>query len=328
MRVLTFLAVLITAASGFQSSFVPTATAKKPLLVRPTCSTSTSLEMSLFTAIPRGGADLIAVGAAALQSGPFGVISMWGVASAVVVPLTMIRQGYSFSVGYGFSVMAMGLTLLRAFEPIAPVPLAMVATTIFYGFRLGAFLAIRNASVPSKAEQMKNFDKSPRLQRIPLALGVALFYAFMTIPALYACRAGALQGIPQQISMAGTALAIIGAVMEAIADGHKFWAKRRSYSSNDADFVGPTGGVYQICRHPNYLGELVFWAGLFVGGAPAFGTSVIAWVASAFGLYGIYGIMSNASKRLDAKQAEKYQGQPKYEAWKASVKAELFPFIE
>jgi steroid 5-alpha reductase family enzyme len=284
--------------------------------------------MSLFNAVPRGGADLIAAGIAALQSGPIGVISMWGVASAVVVPLTMIRQGYSFSVGYGFSVMAMGMALLRVFQPIAPVPLALVATTIFYGFRLGAFLAIRNASVPSKAEQMKNFDKSPRLLRIPLALGVALFYAFMTLPALYACRAGALEGIPQQISITGTALAIIGAVLEAVADGHKFWAKRGSSKNEANDFVGPTGGVYQICRHPNYLGELLFWAGLFVGGAPAFGTSAIAWVASAFGLYGIYGIMSGASKRLDAKQAEKYQGQPKYEAWRDSVKAELFPFME
>ena len=76
------------------------------------------------------------------------------------------------------------------------------------------------------------------------------------------------------------------------------------------------------------LGELLFWGGLFIGGAPTFGTSVMAWVASTFGLYGIYGIMTNATKRLDEKQFEKYKGQEKYDSWRASVTAPLFPFLQ
>ncbi len=36
---------------------------------------------------------------------------MWAISSLVIVPLTFIRQGYSFSVGYGFSVAAMVSTL-------------------------------------------------------------------------------------------------------------------------------------------------------------------------------------------------------------------------
>lgn len=32
---------------------------------------------------------------------------MWAISSLIIVPLTYIRQGYSFSVGYGFSVAAM-----------------------------------------------------------------------------------------------------------------------------------------------------------------------------------------------------------------------------
>ena len=327
--VVLFFALINDAASGFKSSFFPNVklTILTPRQASPV--QKKSLDMSLFASIPRGG-DIIAAGTVALQSGPLGVVALWGVASAVVIPLTMYRQGYSFSVGYGFSVMAMGLAILKVFQPTAAVPFTMVATTIFYGFRLGSFLAIRNASVASKAEQMKSFDKSPWLQRIPLALSVALFYAFMILPALYACRAGPLEGIPHVIATAGAVVAVFGAVMEAIADSHKFLAKRRSSSGGvEVDnFVGPTVGVYQICRHPNYLGELLFWGGLFIGGAPTFGTSVMAWVASTFGLYGIYGIMTNATKRLDEKQFEKYKGQEKYDSWRASVTAPLFPFLQ
>ena len=329
--------LIINTAFGFKSSFSPNVRLTILSPRRDTFAQTTSMDMNLFASIPRGGGgggDIIAAGTAALQSGPLGVVALWGVASAVVVPLTMYRQGYSFSVGYGFSVMAMAMALLQVFQPTAPVPFTMVATTVFYGFRLGSFLALRNASVASKAEQMKSFDKSPRLARIPLALGVALFYAFMTLPALYACRAGPLEGIPQVISMVGAVVAVLGAVMEAIADSHKFLVKRQSNSSSSGagdtvdNFVGPTGGVYQICRHPNYLGELLFWGGLFIGGTPTFGTSVIAWIASTFGLYGIYGIMTNATKRLDEKQFEKYNGQGKYDSWKASVTAPLFPFLQ
>lgn len=313
-------ALLIAAACGFQVTLGPKA---RPLVSSASPKKGKPLGMSPFPlrAIPRGG-GIIAMGTAALRSGPFGVVSLWAIASAVVIPMTMYRQGYSFSVGYGFAVMAMGLALLQVFQPTAPLPSTMLVSIIFYGFRLGAYLMLRDATVPSKAEQIKAFDKSPRLQRIPMALSVALFYAFITTPALYACRAA--ETIPTIVSTIGAGMAALGAALEAIADTHKYIVKR----SNEQLFVGPTGGVYRISRHPNYLGELLFWTGVFVAGAPTFGKSIVAWVASLLGIYGIFGIMTNATNRLDKTQAAKYKGQAKYEAYKLAVKAPLFPFID
>eukprot|EP00545_Synedropsis_sp_CCMP1620_P008968 CAMPEP_0119018032 /NCGR_PEP_ID=MMETSP1176-20130426/18392_1 /TAXON_ID=265551 /ORGANISM="Synedropsis recta cf, Strain CCMP1620" /LENGTH=58 /DNA_ID=CAMNT_0006971929 /DNA_START=38 /DNA_END=210 /DNA_ORIENTATION=+ len=56
--------------------------------------------------IPRGGATAIVTKSidlltTSLQSGLWGVVGLWAVSSAVVVPFTLYRQGYSFSVGYG-----------------------------------------------------------------------------------------------------------------------------------------------------------------------------------------------------------------------------------
>ena len=137
-------------------------------------------------------------------------------------------------------------------------------------------------------------------------------------PNLYALRCN-------KASVVGVVVAAAGALLEAIADGQKFVVKQKYGNSNI--FCGPTGGVYRICRHPNYLGEVVFWLGMYVSGVGAFGKSIAAWVCSSLGLYGICGIMKNATARLDGKQADKYKGQEAYDLWCEQVKAPLVPFV-
>jgi len=285
---------------------------------------------TIKTCVQSKSSALVALVSSSLLSGPWGVVALWGVASSVVVPLTLYRQAYSFSVGYGFSVFAMALALLSTFSPIVWNNSSYMLTlaAAFYGFRLGSFLALRNFVNKEKGREMKNFDKTPRLKRIPFAASVALFYSFMITPALYALRAPPVVGtVASKIAYSGVAIAIGGALLEAIADWHKFFVKQK-YSSGSTDiFVGPTGGVYRLCRHPNYLGEVMFWLGLVVGGAPSFGKSVTAWVCSLLGMYGIVGIMRNATSRLDKKQEEKYNGQDAYDLWTKKVKAPLVPFV-
>ena len=61
-------------------------------------------------------------------------------------------------------------------------------------------------------------------------------------------------------------------------------------------------------RHPNYLGEILFWTGSFLMGAPALVRGPL-WVCGAravsglLGLSGIVFIMLSATKRLEARQA-------------------------
>jgi len=297
----------------------------------------------------RGGAafkpatSIISALTTALQSGPYGVAALTAIASCVVTPLTLYRQAYSFSVGYGFSVFAMGLALLSVFgvdtlstasasaSSASAPPLFLVAALLFYGFRLGSFLLLRELTVQSKQKQVKSFDKSPLLKRIPLAIGVSMFYAFMVTPVLYLCRSAAATATTMTMTMtmpatnsitialAGARIAWIGALMEAITDTQKYIAKRGKDESPDV-FIGPTRGLYKLSRHPNYLAEIVFWFGVLVSGASTFGIkSPIAWICSSLGFVGIYKIMIGATDRLDKKQEEKYTGQPLYDDWKKVV---------
>mmetsp|Transcript_4336 Transcript_4336/g.6235 ORF Transcript_4336/g.6235 Transcript_4336/m.6235 type:complete len:339 (+) Transcript_4336:99-1115(+) len=284
------------------------------------------------TQIRGGGAalqnSLVSTVGGALKSGPWGVAALSGIASAVVVPLCMIRQGYSFSVGYGFSVFAMGLTVLRMFSiGVSISPLSLLAMAVmFYGARLGGFLLLREWTVPSRAEKVKEFDTSPRLARIPLALSVSIFYAFLTTPLLYAARASETNSVVMNV---GVALAWAGVILEALADGQKYLVKKKRIGmegTSEDTFVGPTNGCYRLCRHPNYFGEVLYWFGLLVGGIPSFGKSAIAWVCSALGFYGIYGVMTKAAERLDGKQKEAYEGQEEYDTYTKEVTASIWPW--
>lgn len=305
--------------------------------------------------------------AAAVQSailtGPhvLPVAGLTAISAAAVVPLTLIRQAYSFSVGYGAAVAAMCSALVGIFglpSPLgraawytaagsssggggvlggvtmAPAPQLLAYAGLIYGVRLASFLFLREVAVPSKREQIKKLDKTSRPARVPFAAAVGMFYAFMVSPVLYAIRSGAALSCPfdvctaatlGQVQWAGVILAFFGLAVEATADTHKFLVKRNyDYATS---FVGPTGGLYRMSRHPNYLGEILFWAGMFLGGIPAFGKNVVAWLAGSIGLWGIVSIMSGATKRLDEKQADRYESELAYTTWRKKVKAPLFPFV-
>jgi len=286
---------------------------------------STMLELS-------GGAEIIKAVSSSLVSGPYGVPALAGVAAVVLTPLTLYRQAYSFSVGYGYSMAAMGLAMLYSFPGLPTMATFMeskspsfwlAASLVFYGLRLGSFILFRNFFVKSKADKFKEMDKSPKLKRIPFVLNVSLFYAFMTSPAMYALRGGIETG---KLVWAGVFTAWAGAILEAVSDTHKFIVKRGKDQAKD--FVGPTGGLYAISRHPNYLFELVYWYGLFLGGVPSFGKNAVAWVCSSLGIAGITFIMTSATKRLDKQQEEKYAGQEAYDSWRKKTPYPLFPLAK
>jgi steroid 5-alpha reductase family enzyme len=266
--------------------------------------------------------------ATSLRSGPSGVLALTTLASFVCVPLTQYKSFYGISVGYGLSVATIALVLRHTF---LPVPLGSIGNLItlaalFYGLRLAVFLWIRDVT---RALNVDPKAENGQLQRIPFALSLSLFYAFMMTPVLYTLRnpitaTGPAVSWRLYTAWTGCGLAWLGALAEAVADAHKFRVKRQSHSQ--VAFRGPSSGLYAITRHPNYTGEVAFWLGIWLTGFPSFQRSVIAWLCSTAGLYGILRIMFGATQSLEKRQEEKYAGQPKYEAWKKKVRAPLIPF--
>eukprot|EP00584_Thalassiosira_punctigera_P022040 CAMPEP_0172551052 /NCGR_PEP_ID=MMETSP1067-20121228/35649_1 /TAXON_ID=265564 ORGANISM="Thalassiosira punctigera, Strain Tpunct2005C2" /NCGR_SAMPLE_ID=MMETSP1067 /ASSEMBLY_ACC=CAM_ASM_000444 /LENGTH=292 /DNA_ID=CAMNT_0013338771 /DNA_START=181 /DNA_END=1059 /DNA_ORIENTATION=+ len=258
---------------------------------------------------------------------------LYAVASLTVVPLTYYRTAYSFSVGYGLSVAAMSLALISSFGGFSQLkslsaPSVLAMTSVAYGLRLAAYIFVRELKVESKRKAFDEMDKkTTALRRTPLALGVSLLYAFMVSPILFAFR-GILDAgsVSERVQAFFTGVAAFGMILESVADQHKYEAKRRSREGDDK-FVGPTTWSYTWCRHPNYLGEILYWVGLFGAGSVSFGKSIAAWVCGVLGLWGILKIMLGSSSSLDTKQSEKYGGQPAFDEWKGKVTSSVIPFL-
>ena len=300
--------------------------------------------------IPRPVTDLIVQSLRQPSQNPLGgVLSLTAIASAVCVPATQYKTLYGISVGYGLSVATMAWSLRRSFfaadlwisstsisSPMILMGHAVTTGLLFYGVRLASFLWVRDIS---GWKPLTTNQELARWKRLPLAASLALFYACLVTPCLYLLRGmttttttvtTALPSWKLLVGWTGTVLLWIGAVMEAVADAHKMASKLKHADDGAGKnaFHGPTRGVYGWTRHPNYTGEILSWVGLYVAGLPSFGTSVVAWVCSTAGVYGIVSIMRQATVKLEQRQQENYGGQESYHAWKQKVPAPLIPFVK
>jgi len=273
--------------------------------------------MGLSVAL-RGGAvvgtAITAVTNALKCGGPFGILGLAAISSSVIAPLTLYKQAYSFSVGYPFAMMSIGLALRKTFHAGGPAS-ALLTALMVYGAK---HLLLRECTIQSM--KLKNFDQTN--WRIPFSQG--LVCASLATPALYLCRAGGAL-LENAISWTGVYTAWYGLTVEAMADLQKLLAKRDS-----KDFHGPSEGWFGVSRYPNYAGELVFWLGVLVAGLPSFflggitvGNSIAAF-CSVLGFFGIYQTITKATRHLEDTQHEIYGGHAPFETWKAKTSA-LFP---
>ena len=271
------------------------------------------------------------------------LVILWSIAIITILPITYWRKVFSISVGYGAAIAAISLVLMRTFDvPVVSKPsdyLAspsklLVLATLLYGIRLAAFLVLRQGTVHGINKQSDIAEGMSRIKSNLLAVGVSFLYACFLLPVLYALRAddawyGDKRVYVQSTECVGLIMCYLGLLLETVADHQKYMVKHRFGVAYDGTkFVGPTGGLYRICRHPNYLGEVLFWMGIYVTSTFSFGTNMIGWVFSTIGLWSIVSIMLGSTERLERKHKEKYGNQEKFQAWHNHVKAPLFPFVE
>jgi steroid 5-alpha reductase family enzyme len=247
------------------------------------------------------------------------------IAAVATVPclLGLINQAFAFTYSYGLAIGLVGLILLLSSPQGEAAPSWMASAhaslLIAYGVRLFTFLVRRRLSWPRWAKvigEMSNGKTIPLSKRLVFVVSIGLFYALLCAPALFHRQVHS----HSPLTGCGLAIAALGLMLEAAADVQKSAFKR----ANGADAPIMTG-LYARVRHPNYLGEVIFWTGSFLAGLPSIiQTARVGSVASmlykfstsALGVVGIVGVMSGASKRLDGKQRQKYGSLPAYEAYR------------
>ena len=226
------------------------------------------------------------------------------------------------SIGYGFSVAAIGAALLLRFRgSLTAGTAAACVLLILYGCRLGGYLAIRERKSLAYNAKMKTEIKSGEGMSLGAKCAIwssaALLYACETSPVLFRLENGtgtdALLGV-------GLAVSACGLAVESCADLQKNAAKRK----NPARFVD--SGLFRVVRCPNYFGEMLFWTGVFLGGVGAY-SGAAQWIAALLGYVGIIYVMFGGARRLEMRQNRVYGDDPDYRAYvqKTPIMLPLIP---
>lgn len=247
----------------------------------------------------------------------------------VVSAVGFYKYVYFISLGYGFSVAVMGLAMLIMYFGVLDWGTTLMCILFMvYGCRLGGYLLIREIKSASYRSTMKKEIKDGSTMKMVAKISIwtscALLYALQVSPLLFrleaAKRAGGTSfGEANIVTIIGAVIMAMGILLESAADMQKSAAKKK----NPNRFCD--SGLYKIVRCPNYLGEVLFWTGVFVSGINIY-ASVWQWIAAAFGYICIVYIMFGGARRLELRQNRNYGEDPEYQAYVKKVPI-LIPLV-
>ena len=243
--------------------------------------------------------------------------SLLGILLAVCAALCAVgfyKFVYFLSIGYGFAVAGGGIAVLimaLVNGTEAPIWVLLIQAALFlaYGIRLSGFLLVREIKNAAYRKTLKEATgdekKMPFFVLFTIWVCVAVLYTAQVSPMLFRYSNGATDII---VPIVGFAISILGLVLETVADNQK------SAQKKERPEMVATKGLYKMCRCPNYLGEIIFWTGVFVSGITTYAgagqwiTAVIAYICIVF-------IMFNGAQRLEKRQMARYGNDPEYNAY-------------
>lgn len=246
---------------------------------------------------------------------------LFGIA-LLVSAIGFYKYVYFISLGYGFSIAVMGAVMLVLFRDRLYAGVAVSCILfIMYGLRLGGYLLFREVKSASYRSTMKKEikagDEVGMGAKLAIWISCALLYVMQVSPVFFRLEA---ETDGDGFLAAGVVIMCLGVLLESSADIQKSRAKKQ----NPNRFCD--SGLFKIVRCPNYLGEVLFWTGVFVSGISAYGTSPLRWIMSALGYLCIVYVMFGGARRLELRQNRNYGSDPEYQAYVKKTPI-LIPFV-
>ena len=249
---------------------------------------------------------------------PWSLLGILLAVCAVMCAVGFYKFVYFLSIGYGFAVAGGGIAVLVMYliNPTATplwVVLVQMALFLAYGIRLSGFLLVRElknvsfkkTDVAKDTLAKNNEKKMPVFVLATIWVCVSVLYVAQVSPMLFRYNNGSSDII---VPVVGFAVSVFGLVLESIADNQKSAQKKVR-----PDMVA-TQGLYKMVRCPNYLGEIIFWTGIFVSGVTTYAT-VGQWITAILAYICIVYIMFNGAQRLEKRQMARYGSNEEYNAY-------------
>ena len=249
---------------------------------------------------------------------PWSLLGILLAVCAVMCAVGFYKFVYFLSIGYGFAVAGGGIAVFVMYliNPTATplwIVVAQMLLFIAYGARLSGFLLVRElknvsfkkTDVAKDTLSKNNEKKMPVFVLATIWIFVSVLYVMQVSPMLFRYNNASTDYI---VPAVGFAVSVFGLVLESIADNQKSAQKKVR-----PDMVA-TKGLYKIVRCPNYLGEIIFWTGVFISGITAYAT-IGQWIVAVIAYICIVYIMFNGAQRLEKRQMARYGENEEYNAY-------------
>ncbi|MEL6390445.1 MAG: DUF1295 domain-containing protein [Bacteroidota bacterium] len=193
----------------------------------------------------------------------------WGLVASLLLNLLIFPIAYRLQtdkltdVTYCLSFLGLVMYGMIVGDVASSLSKVMVsALIIIWAFRLGAYL-YRRVSILGKDDRFDEIRVSPRrFLRFFVLQGFSAWV--IALPFLYLLLSQELESEVHMVTAAGLVVAIVGLILETVADHQKSAFKNQPGNRNR--FYD--GGLYSWIRYPNYLGEMLFWIGIFIMSIP------------------------------------------------------------
>lgn len=233
------------------------------------------------------------------------------------IPAAIARTDRFFD-AIGSATYAAVTVMLLALTPALDLRQVVLGVmVVIWALRLGTFLLVRN--IRSGGD-----DRFDEIRRDPMR-----FLSVWTIQGLWVSITAAAAWIAISTATSapvdwmlwlGTAVWALGFGIEVVADWQKSRFKQQPQHSGQ--FI--RSGLWSVVRHPNYLGEILLWTGVFIAAAPSLlGWQWVAVLSPVF----VVLLLTKVSgiPLLEAKAARKWGDDPEYQAYVART-PRLIPF--
>ena len=256
---------------------------------------------------------------------PWSLLGILAIVCAVLSAVGFYKFVYFLSIGYGFAVAGGGIAVfvMALINPTdAPIWILLIQAALFvaYGVRLSGFLLVRELKTASYKKTFQEVSgegkKMPFFVLFTIWVSVTVLYVAQVSPMLFRYDNGADDLV---LPLVGIVISILGLVLESVADNQKSAQKKVR-----PDMVA-TKGLYKLCRCPNYLGEIIFWTGVFIAGISTY-AGFGQWITAILAYVCIVYIMFNGAQRLEKRQMARYGENEEYNTY-ANKTPIIIPFL-
>lgn len=185
----------------------------------------------------------------------FGLLVSLGINLVMFVPAFIFKTDKITDISYAvtFAVVALASYTQSTQKLLHKIVLACV---LLWSVRLGGFLFVRINKIGKDSRFDGMRERFFSFLRFWVLQGATVFVVMMAPLLVFDQKETKLT----PVSVVGLVVFLVGLVIEAFADAQKY--SFNGNSKNKGKWIDT--GVWRASRHPNYLGEMMVWTGMYL----------------------------------------------------------------